>query len=278
MTAGPRSALHSFAEQTLGPCHLVTPLGGEGKQVAWIRDDHGRDYVAKRHTSLEKHRREVHAYRRWAPVLGSGAARLLTADTAAMTILVTALPGSPAEDRDNHTAHRQAGTLLRLLHDAEPPRPMPGFQDWLDSRIHRWREQAAVLLASWEARLVDWHLSALHALGTPPGGPCHLDYQPRNWLLDQAGTLRVVDFEHSRTGLQARDFVRLHFRCWASRPGLRDAFFDGYGRRLTEEETHTVRHCGAIDALTALVRGTQTGDAMMTAHGRATLRHLLDSD
>jgi phosphotransferase family enzyme len=279
VTAGPRSALHSFAEQALGPCHLVTPLaGGEGKQVARIRDDRGHDYFAKRHTSAEKHQREVHAYQRWAPVLGSGAARLIATDTVTMTILVTALPGNPVQDQGSHAVQRQAGTLLRLLHNAEPPRPMSSFHDWLASRIHRWREQAASLLTTWEARLIDDHLAALHALGSPLGGPCHLDYQPRNWLLDQTGTLRVIDFEHARVGLQARDFVRLHFRCWTSRPDLRAAFFSGYGRRLTEEEDQLVRHCGAIDALTALVRGTQTGNPTMTAHGRATLRQLRGSD
>ncbi|SRR6266568_2980185 len=76
----------------------------------------------------------------------------------------------------------------------------------------------------------------------------------------------------------ARDFVRLHFRCWTARPDLRDAFFDGYGRNLTEVDQQAICHCGAIDVLTALVRGRQTGDATMTAHGRQTLRQLQQRD
>jgi hypothetical protein len=49
---------------------------------------------------------------------------------------------------------------------------------------------------------------------------------------------------------------------------------DGYGRPLTDQEDQWIRCCGAIDVLTALVRGSQADDAAMTAHGRATLRQL----
>lgn len=270
--AGQPSALRSFAEQILGPCELVTPMAGE--RVAWIRDALGRGYVAKLHPGAEKHRREVHAYRCWAPALGASAARLVAADPDTMAILVTALPGHPCQGAGDIPAHRQAGALLRVLHDSEPPRPLDGFQGWLTSRISWWLERSGPLLPAGDKQAIDQHLAALHALGAPSGGPCHLDYQPRNWLVDQAGVLRVIDFEHARFGLQARDFVRLQFRFWASRPDLRAAFFDGYGRCLTETEEQIIRHCGAIDALTALVRGTQAGDAAMIAHGRATLRQL----
>lgn len=272
-----RAELRSFAEQILGPCELITPPRAS-ECVAWIRDALGRDYVAKCHPSAEKHRREVRAYRCWAPALGTRAARLVSADPATMAILVTALPGHACQGPGDITAHRQAGALLHLLHDAEPPRPLDGFQHWLTSRISWWFERSGSLLRAGDKQAIDQHLAALHALGAPDGGPCHLDYQPRNWLLDQAGTLRVIDFEHARIGLQARDFVRLQFRFWASRPDLRAAFFDGYGRSLTEEENQIIRHCGAIDALTALVRGTEAGDAAMIAHGRATLRQLQHGD
>jgi len=116
----------------------------------------------------------------------------------------------------------------------------------------------------------------LRALGIRDGGPGHFDFQPRNWVTDRDGALRVIDFEHARIGLQARDFTRLHFRYWASRPQLRDAFFDGYQRRPTAAEQQAVINCGAIDALTALARGTQTGDSTLVSHGRATLARLRD--
>jgi hypothetical protein len=219
------SALRSFAQQAVGPCALVaSPTGSpDGGFVFRFRDSRGREYIAKRHTTAGKHAREVHAYRHWAPALGAGAARLVAAHTQIMTILITALPGNPADGaggaRDHH---RQAGALLRHLHDAEPARPLPGFQQWLDDRLSWWLWQSAPLLSAEDQRIVDHHLDALRALGIPNGGPGHFDFQPRNWVVDRDGTLRVIDFEHARIGLQARDFTRLHFRHWASSPRLRD--------------------------------------------------------
>ena len=67
----------------------------------------------------------------------------------------------------------------------------------------------------------------------PPGLPA-----PQ--LADQhAGDVSLIDFEHARINLPARDFVRLRFRIWAARPDLRDAFLDGYGRPLTKPKTNS---------------------------------------
>jgi hypothetical protein len=274
----PASALHRFAERALGPCQVAaSPVGSPGSGlVVRIRDCRGREYVAKRHASASKHAQEVHAYQQWAPALGAGAARLVAADAQTMTILLTALPGHPPDGhgdaREDH--YRQAGALLRLLHNAEPARPLPGFRHWLDDRASWWQRQSAPLLSAGDQRVINDHLAALQALGIPDGGPGHFDFQPRNWVVDGAGTLRVIDFEHARIGLQARDFTRLHFRYWATRPGLRDAFLDGYQRQLTAAEQQAMIHCGALDVLTALARGAQTGDPALVCHARATLARL----
>jgi Ser/Thr protein kinase RdoA (MazF antagonist) len=278
--ARPPAALRGFAEQVLGPCHPVTRqvCGRDDAHVARFRDAGGREYVVKCHSAAEKHHREVHAYQHWTSALGASAPTLVAANPTTMMILVTALPGTPVGGQGGIADHRQAGSLLRAIHRAEPLRALDDFGQWLTSRVAWWQEQAAPLLSPDERQAVDRHLAALHALGTPAGGPCHLDYQPRNWLSGPAGTLAVIDFEHARIDLQARDFVRLYFRYWPSRPDLREAFFDGYGRPLTQQEHQTIRCCGAVDALTALARGTQTGDATLTAHGRATLHQLQGGD
>lgn len=275
------SQLRGFAEQALGLCELATPPGDgpDSGFIIRIRDSGGREYIAKRHASAGKHAREVHAYRHWVPAIGTGAARLVAADPQAMMILITALPGHPAEDSGYAQDHqRQAGALLRKFHDAEPAQPLQGFQQWLDDRISWWLRQASPMLSARDQQVIEHHLAALRTLGVPDAGPGHFDFQPRNWVIDQAGTLRVIDFEHSRVGLQARDFTRLHFRYWASSPSLRDAFFDGYQRPLTATEQQAVIHCGAIDALTALARGTDTGDSALVSHGRATLARLHAGD
>jgi thiamine kinase-like enzyme len=104
--------------------------------------------------------------------------------------------------------------------------------------------------------------------------PCHLDFQPRNWLLGPAADLYLVDFEHARTDIPLRDLVRLRFRAWPGRPDIKDAFLNGYGRDLTSSDTETIQHLGALDALTAIARGHQTGDPHLIESGHLTLRQL----
>jgi Ser/Thr protein kinase RdoA (MazF antagonist) len=83
-----------------------------------------------------------------------------------------------------------------------------------------------------------------------------------------------VDFEHCRPDARVRDFARLEHRHWTGQPHLRDAFFAGYGRLLSDAEQQLLRLFGAIEAVTALVRGHETGDAELSAHGRALLTRL----
>ncbi|MGH3155505.1 MAG: phosphotransferase enzyme family protein [Streptosporangiaceae bacterium] len=261
----------AVAERILGSCEVTAVLGNA---VVRVRDARGQEFVVKQHGSRAKHDREVHAYQRWTAALGSSSPRIIAADSTAMAIVITALPGEPCSEEYTTAAHHQAGALLRRLHDAEPPRDLPWFPGWLDDRVRHWTSQADNLLSAEDHAIIDGHLSALARVGVPRGVPCHLDFQPRNWLLDTSGNLALIDFEHARTDLPARDFVRLRFRVWASRPDLREAFFVGYGRRLTDAEDEVVWHLGALDALTALARGRQTGDPALITSGHATLSQL----
>ena len=70
----------------------------------------------------------------------------------------------------------------------------------------------------------------------PLGVPCHRDWQPRNWLVDDAGEPWAIDFEHARVGPWFEDVGRLWWREWQGRPDLAEAFFDGYGRRLDGDD------------------------------------------
>jgi Ser/Thr protein kinase RdoA (MazF antagonist) len=267
-----RSAvLLEVAKRVLGPCEETAVLGNA---VVRVRDARSQEFIIKQHGSRSKHDREVHAYRHWTAALGLSAPRLIAADSTTMTIVITTLPGQPCSGDPKADAHHQAGALLHRFHDTEPARELPWFPGWLDDRIRHWTGQAKTLLSAEDATVVGSHLTALRLIGVPRGVPCHLDFQPRNWLVDECGNLALIDFEHARTDLSARDFVRLRFRVWPSRPDLQNAFFDGYGRRLTDAEDELVWHLGALDALTALARGRQTGDPALTTSGHATLRQL----
>ncbi len=264
--------LREAATRLLGPCDVTAVLA---EAVVRVATASGEELVVKQHLSKPLHDREVHAYRTWTSALGPSAPALIAVDGQAMILITAALPGSSARDSDlTPSVHQQAGALLRRLHDAEPLADLAWFRGWLDDRAERWTSRAAPLLSADDARIIEAHLDALSRLPIPRGGPCHLDFQPRNWLISPSGAVSLIDFEHARIDLPARDLVRLRFRTWPGRPDLRDAFLDGYGRPLTPAEDQLIWHLGALDALTALARGHENADPGLTAAGRATLQQL----
>jgi Phosphotransferase enzyme family len=170
--------------------------------------------------------------------------------------------------------YRQVGVLLRRFHEAEPPAALPGYLHWVRERATHWADRAAPLLTPDDRAIIRDHLAAVGQPDIPSGGPCHLDFQPRNWLTGSPGGVSVIDFEHARIDLPARDLVRLRFRTWPGRPDLRDAFLGGYGRPPSPAEDRLTWHLGALDALTALARGHENADPELVAVGRDTLRQL----
>jgi hypothetical protein len=75
---------------------------------------------------------------------------------------------------------------------------------------------------------------------------------------DVSGTVRLIDYEHARYDLAARDLVRLATRVWPSRPDLKDAFVSSYGT-LDDLDLEVIEHASYLDVLTATAR----------AHGRS---------
>lgn len=264
--------LRQAAARILGPCELIAVLAGKVIRVA---TESGDEFVVKQHLSRTLHEREVHAYRHWTTALGPSAPVLVAVDDTAMIIATTALPGaSPRPSNLTPDVYRHAGALLRRFHKAEPTATMPGYRDWLRERAAHWASRAAPLLTPDDKMVIRDHLAAISQADIPSGGPCHLDFQPRNWLVGSPGGVSVIDFEHARIDLPARDLVRLRFRTWPGRPDLRDAFLEGYGRPLSPTEERLTWHLGALDALTALARGQENTDPELVAVGRNTLRQL----
>ncbi len=266
-----------FCRRIVG-LHTLTPTQPPAGAVTCLRDQHGRTWILKIHNDRTKHLREVHAYTHWTAALGDRTACLIASDPAIPAVLLTALSGRPPQPADDpHTqqhAHRQAGALLRRLHQAQPPSPLPDHPARLASLLESWLTRGHELFSTTEQTLARRHIAALADLPAVPGVPCHLDYQPANWLTDATGTLRILDFEHARIDTPARDLVRLTYRHWTRRPDLREAFLAGYGRALTDTEQQAVQHCAALDAVTAVVRGHQRGNAELTALGRNTFHQL----
>lgn len=243
-----RAALDPAAEPTA--VHATLASG----RVLRAATRHG-PVIAKLHRSPQRHHQELHAYRHWTAVLRDAAPRLLAARAEPPMVIVTALPGrpaalqnlAPAQQRD---LHAQAGALLRTFHTAAPPYPDTDIAAWLSERGERRLTAAAAVLTTARRREIRAHLRALTDLGPLPTVPCHLDFTPRNLLRDHHGTIRVIDFEHSRHDLAARDLVRLADRIWIHRPDLQAAFLDSYGP-LTDLDRAIIEHATHLDHLTA---------------------------
>lgn len=216
------------------------------------------EVIVKLHRGLDRHRQEVHAYRHWTPALRGRTPRLIASTENPPAIVITALPGRTLTEADLHPqreneAYRQAGQLLRQLHSAAPSRTQPDMTAWLAERGEHWLAVGRTLISARRQAEIRAHLTALSDLEPIPAVPCHLDYTPRNLLVGPSGQLAVIDFEHARYDLAARDLVRLATRTWPSRPDLEHAFLDGYGL-LSALDRQVIEHCSHLDALTSNVR------------------------
>jgi Ser/Thr protein kinase RdoA (MazF antagonist) len=217
------------------------------------------EVIIKRHRSPQRHRQELHAYQHWTPALHGRAPRLLAVSDDPPAIVITALPGSPLATAGLTTAqeveaHCQAGELLRVLHDSGPAQTEPDMTAWLAERGEQWLTFAVGILPAARRAEIRAHLRELAQLGPIPAVPCHLDYTPRNLLATATGQVAVIDFEHARYDLAARDLVRLATRTWPARPDLEEAFLHEYGP-ISEQDRHVIEHCSHLDALTAAVSG-----------------------
>jgi len=238
---------------------VTTHAGHAGTTILQAATRHGH-VIVKTHRGPDRHRQEIHAYQQWTPTLGARTPRLIATCDNPPAIVITAIAGTPLAklqlDRtEEQKAHRQAGELLRDLHAAAPPRSQPDMTRWLAQRGADWLRLAEPILPANQRTVIEHHLRALADLGPITAVPCHLDYAPRNLLWTADHTTCVIDFEHARYDLAARDLVRMARHVWTGRPELEEAFLDGYGP-LTETDRHVIKHGAHLDILTAAVRAT----------------------
>jgi Ser/Thr protein kinase RdoA (MazF antagonist) len=281
--AGLPQHLASFAAENAGT--TVTAI-----DRSWQRDNSnvwelisgsGSRFYLKQHPTSRFHEREVTAYRLWVPHLGPGRAPvLLAADASLRAIVITALPGQMARDLQGHHAetetHRQAGTLLRRMHEATPPGTADKGTDRIATRAEEHLVRARGLLEPREVRLLRDYAARLPEITRSlPVVPTHGDAQTRNFLWDAARQrLALIDFERAEPGPAVRDLVRLEYGPWDSKPHLRAAFLDGYGRQLTTAEESALQSLAALDALSAIQWGAANNDNDIMTRAYRTLDRL----
>ena len=214
--------------------------------------------IVKPHRSTERHHQEINAYQRWVPSLGNRAARLIAAVDDPPVIITSALSGPLLADvalgpQQEAELHQQAGELLTRYHRAESPSTDRDMAVFLTLRADYWLTVAEPAIPPPRRAEITAHVRHLTQLRPLPAVPCHLDFTARNLIVQPTGDLAVIDFEHSRRDLAARDLVRLATRTWPQRPDLEEAFLRGYGP-LSDLDRQIIEHCAHLDALTAIAR------------------------
>jgi hypothetical protein len=255
--------------------------------VLRLRDQNGLIWFLKRHGDCARYRAELTAYRSWVAALRDAAPRLRAADDALQAVILSAARGEaapwpasevsgPVADRSaERDVQREAGKVLRLLHDAQPARPWPDFAADKVAQFDCLKPFAAALLSPSELDRAGAEVAALADIPAPARVPCHHDYTPRNWLV-QNGALRVIDFEWSGLDARVADFARLHLGIWANRPDLQEAFFDGYGQELSLTDHETLRGCAVLTAVWLLVKAHESRQPSFEEASRISLLRILD--
>ncbi|GGY07338.1 phosphotransferase [Streptomyces minutiscleroticus] len=247
-------------------------------RVLHLVDTGGNEFFAKQHSQRDRYIRELHAYLAWGPHLIGRVPRVVGRQDRTCTLLLTAVPGVRADavapgSPEEEQAHYKAGRVLGKLHHATLVPRTGAVGTELAQRLRDWiaRADRAGLNSTLERDRLSHNADVL-ANTLMDSAVCHLNYQPRNWLLGDA--FGLCDFEHMRRDARIRDFARLEFRRWQAAPNLRTAFFAGYGKPLNNTEQRLLESFGAIEAVTALVRGHEQDDLSLSTHGRTVLARL----
>ncbi|MDO9590351.1 MAG: aminoglycoside phosphotransferase family protein [Microcella sp.] len=299
LTADARARLASDAEvldrvhRTLGPVEVVDEHWGADRssRVLHVMTRGGEQAVVKWHRDAGPHQRESTALQQYAIALGSDAPRLVLSDAALRLTVLSRLLGEAAvgtrHERDGDIHHR-AGDLLRRLHDAEPPRRHALFGPSIAAEFERWSVAAERLwgdgsdpgdargqrLADERARARECIVAAMD-LGEFDHVPVHGRFEPRHWIIDPGGRVRLIDFSTVRFEPRVTDLLWLEYGPWRDEPWLRAAFLHGYGRIPTDRDDLALRAMAATRGLELLVRGHGRGHTAERALGRGMLDRLL---
>ncbi|WP_250639383.1 aminoglycoside phosphotransferase family protein [Frankia sp. AiPa1] len=282
--------LHRWAEQHLpGTTRATDTSWPRSTSQVWLVDGESTSVYVKISPSRRAFEREIHAHRHARAALPPTAApRLIAYDTRTLALLTTAVPGAVVRglplDPDIETrVHHLGGTLLRGWHDHPEAEP-EGAREAVTASMTAQAAEAALCLKATEELLypderelvaeVAHDLVAL-AAGLPLVY-LHGDAAPRNWLWDQVTTtLALIDFETAEHGLAVQDMIWLCGAMWPSQPHLREAYLDGYGRPLTEDEQRLLVLLTARLAVSYLTTGLRNQDQVLIDRGRTALGDLV---
>ena len=268
--------LSASAQSLVGPLTLVADRSWpHGVSVAVeVETADGTALIVKQPRAVDKFDAELHAYRHWAPALDGNVPDLVAADRDTRVLVFSKMPGEIGDE--SVSTFRAAGRLLRLLNGAAPPTSMLGFAGAYRVRFDTWVRRARPgLLDAAEVEFVAEQVWRLADFPDPAGVPCHRDWQPRNWLTAPDGSVAVIDFGNSRVGHWFQDFERMWWTEWRTGPELGHAFFEGYGRKLSEDDRTQLRATSILWLLTMVVWADEVDDAAFCDHARSQLHQAM---
>jgi Ser/Thr protein kinase RdoA (MazF antagonist) len=288
-----------WCSSIVGPCTVVS--GDErfhGRtSVCRLRSPSGYCYV-KIHRERPSWETEVHGYERWAPAFGSCAPRLLAVhEDGPFVLLVSELDGELMDNKrltvsQEEAAWHDAGEALAALHGLAQGEgfgpckrdgtsvgvPIRDVTEYVLAELVRQSDicRNAGCLSKEEWAVVHTAQEMASAFAGERPIPCHRDYGPANWLVTDDGVWAgVIDFEFAYWDVRVADFSRYPNWEWIHRPDLLEAFFDGYGRRLTAKEEQQLLVARVQYALSAINWGREHSYLGFVEEGRQALEYLL---
>lgn len=276
-TADSPAVVFARANDVLGPLEFVAdrswPHGVS--TVIEVRSSGGRTMIVKSPADVAKFDAEQYAYRHWAPALEGHVPELVQADRDLRLLVLSKVPGHVGDTSEG--TFREAGRLLRLLQDTEPATKVLDFAVACRVRFGTWVARARPdLLRATEVGFVAERLDELADYPDPVAVPCHRDWQPRNWLTDENGTVSVIDFGNARVGYWFQDFERMWWNEWRNVPDRGRAFFNGFGSTLDAVARAQLRATSALWLLTTIVWSDEVGDDAFGDHARRSLQDAMD--
>jgi Ser/Thr protein kinase RdoA (MazF antagonist) len=265
-------------------------------QVFCVTSATGMFYL-KHHRTLLRWQNEVSAYETFVPAITDYTPRLVAVrDDLPRAILLTALAGTAMFQTELDESHRSAawlhaGICLAALHELEGRRfglcaektvDPDGFQGsngaaafhgyashWIEAGI------AAGVLTGPERRLGREALRHSVLFSGEAPRACHRDFTPRNWIVDKRGRWSgVIDFELAVWGTRAMDMDRWWDNYFTTSPECERAFFNGYGRELSDLTRHQIIVARVVNAVHQIVWGSANNDAGFVQLGREALVRL----
>lgn len=267
----------SLLQRTLPGAQVVSDLGWGGQYATVLEVLHEDQRLIVKATGPSDHHalREITAHRRWvAPLAGTeDANRAVLLDERTHLLVLEHLPGRIVlgdRAQDDPSTYEQAGRLLSRLHAVATVPDDGTYWAGQAERIHRLLERPHRIPTEHAVQL----RSEASGWGPLPTTlvPTHGDMQPRNWLVDSAGRVRLIDFGRAALRPAATDIARLSRQDFQRDPALEQSFRSGYGADLRGQELHRAQ---VVEAIGTAVWAHGVGDEAFEEHGLQLVQMLL---